>query len=181
MVSGMSAFHPFADMERRIIVVGMLRLWAVAPLAVLTACQSAPPADCKLALKQVHDCFQRFQGANDSRKMLLACLPFSPAEKISGAWVVGFEANSFHEGVKASSDLLRFELTRNPDPHDVRSANYATLVLDPKSGPALPLDGKLRALQVVFIGKREKFPITPPVHNIVVDQVLSTTIRAVAG
>jgi hypothetical protein len=113
--------------------------------------------------------------------VLLACFPFSKTERMSGAWVVGFETNSFYEGAKASADYLRFERTPNPDPGDVRVTHHATLVLEPKSGPALPDDGKLRVLQVDFIGRREKCPILPPDHTIIVDRILSATIREVSS
>jgi len=148
---------------------------------VLTGCHAARPPDCNLVAKQASGCIQRFEGARDERRMLLACFPFSEPVRIRGAWVSGFELNSFFEGAEASADLLRFELTPNPDPRDVRVTHHATLVMEPKSGPTLPDDGKVRVLQVDFIGRREICPILPPDHTIVVDRILSASIRGVAN
>ena len=160
----------------------MLRPSGLAFLAVLTGCHAARPPDCNLVAKQASGCIQRFEGARDERRMLLACFPFSEPVRIRGAWVSGFELNSFFEGAEASADLLRFELTPNPDPRDVRVSNYATLVFGPKAGPSLPPDdGKIRLLQVDLIGRRETCPILPPVHTIVVDRLLSASIRGVTA
>jgi hypothetical protein len=113
--------------------------------------------------------------------MLLACFPFSKSERMSGAWAVGWETNSFYEGGKASPDYLRFERTPNPDPRDARVTKHAKLFLAPKSGPVLPQDGKLRVLQIDFIGRRESCSIVPGEHDIVVDRIVSATLIGVTG
>jgi hypothetical protein len=159
----------------------MLRPWGLALLTILGGCHAAAPPDCDLVSKKASGCFRRFEGTHDDRKMLLTCFPFSEPERMRGAWVTGFELNSFYEGAKASADLVGPELTPNPDPRDVRVTRHATLVFAPRSGPTVPVDGKVRVLQVEFIGRRELCPILPPDHTIVVDRIVSASIRGVAN
>lgn len=157
----------------------MLRLWAVAALVALTACQSAPPPDCAVVSSRASDCFKRFEGTHDDRKMLLACFPFSEAQKISGAWIVGFELNAFYEGTKASPDLVKFVSTPSRHPSNAKLSDDATLVMGPEMGPRIPDDGKARVFQIGFVGRKEKCPILPPGHTIIVDKVLSAPLRGV--
>jgi hypothetical protein len=107
--------------------------------------------------------------------MLLACIPFSKPETIEGSWVVGFEANSFYEGEPASPVTLKRYLTLSLDKPDPPST-YAILVFNPD----VPVDGKLRAFQIRFVGRRAKCPVGPE-HEIVVDRVLSRTLKGVVG
>ena len=95
--------------------------------------------------------------------MLLACFPFSKPEKIAGAWYVGFETNVFVEGQEAKAG-------EPPDEGKLASLEY---------GSDLPNDGRLRALKVQFIGRRSECPMGLPDRMIVVDRMISRTVRFV--
>jgi hypothetical protein len=114
-------------------------------------------------------------GNSHDREMLLACFPFSKPETIRGAWVFGFEANSFYEGERASPDTLK-RYARPPNDKSVPAGSRATLVFNPD----VPVDGKLRVFQIDFVGRRAKCPVAPE-REIVVDRVLSSTLKGVVG
>ena len=149
-----------------------------APLVLVAACHSDPPNDCSLdpkrRLEKQLQCMEKF-GPGDDRKMLLACVPFSKPETIGGSWVFGFEANSFYEGEQASPEVLKRD-TAPPSDRRVSAASDTTLVFNPD----VPRDGKLRVFQIRFVGRRAACPIGPE-REIVVDRVLSSTLRGVIG
>jgi hypothetical protein len=123
---------------------------------LLMGCTSdpSPPQDCKMAEEQGLQCLERNAGKSD-RQALLACFPFSPPERISGAWVFGFETNQFYEGEKASAAHLT----------DSRSDT----ALDP--GLELGLDNRPRVYQVEFLGRRSKCDMGFPRNLILVERV----------
>ena len=102
-------------------------------------------------------------GDGHEREMLLACLPFSKPEEIGGTWYSGFELNAFYEGAKIDRPLPAL-------PGPVK----ASLEYDPH----LPNDGHLRVLQMQLIGRRSQCPISDSEHVIIVDRVISSTIKA---
>ena len=174
-LSGLSVRFPrIADTEPLTIVAGMWRNWVVASFAALAACHSRPPSDCAVALKQGLQCGKRV-GSGHDREMLLACFPFSKPERIGGAWVFGFEVNRFYEGERASADILKGDVPP-PSRKPVAAGNNTTLVFNSD----VPADGKLRMFQIDFVGRRAECPITPE-REIVVDRVLSRTLKGVVG
>jgi hypothetical protein len=96
--------------------------------------------------------------------MLLACFPFSKPETIKGAWYYGFETNVFLEGKHASPD------------RGFNSEGDTNLQYDPH----LPNDGQLRVLQIQLVGRRSQCPMGFPKHIIVVDRVISSSVKAVS-
>lgn len=122
---------------------------------------------------------QRFGSAQD-RQMLLACFPFSKPERMEGAWITGFETDSFYEGAKASPEYLKLETTPT-DLNDARTQHHATLIFGSQFSSNLPVDGKLRAIQLQIVARGEKCPILPPDHTIIVDRVISAKLEAIAG
>jgi hypothetical protein len=143
----------------------MWRSWAFASLATVAACQAAPPKDCTVAHKQAQECMGRFHSGQD-RQMLLGCFPFSKPEKIEGAWYYGFELNSFSEGARAT-------------PRDVAPPVGGDVSLE--YDPHLPIDGRVRVLQMQIVGRRSQCPMGLPDHIIVVDRVISSTVKAVSN
>ena len=161
-----------ADIRLLTIVDDMWRSLAVAPLVAAAACHSGPPSDCNVALKQGIQCMGR--AAGHDREALLACFPFSKPERMSGAWIYGFEANAFYEGGQASTEYLKRYSVPPSGSHWF--GNTPDLVFNPN----LPVDRRLRVFQIDFVGRRGKCPIGSH-GQIVVDRVLASTLRGVTG
>lgn len=126
-------------------------------VALCTGCGSSPdpPQNCKVAEKQAFQCLER-NGGKSHREMLLACLPFSKPERISGAWVFGFETNHFFEGEQASLE------------HKGRTS---TTKLEP--GLELGLDTRPKPYQVEVVGRRSQCDMGFPRNIILVDRVIA--------
>jgi hypothetical protein len=133
----------------------------IAAAVALTACQSGSAQDCKVRDQQAPQCLERFRGKSD-REILLGCFPFSQPQRISGAWVSGFETNEFYEGEQASPALI------NKETGDTE----------------LEIDGVGRAgphptvFQIEFIGWRSQCDMGLPHHIIIVDRVISKQDRS---
>lgn len=127
-------------------------------LALCTGCggNPDPPQDCKIAEKQAFQCLERNAGKSD-RELLLACFPFSKAERVTGAWVFGFETNYFFEGEQASLEHL--------------NGRTSTTELEP--GLELGLDTRPKPYQVEFVGRRSQCDMGFPRNIILVDRVIS--------
>ena len=143
----------------------MRGLWAIAGFVSLSACNAGPPSDCNVAIRHLNECVDRF-GPDRQREAVLACLPFSKPEKIEGAWYWGFELNAFVEGARASPRNL------TPPVNSDTSLEFYD--------PHLPVDGRVRVLQVQLIGRRSQCRLFPD-NWIVVDRMLSRTIRGVSN
>ena len=115
-----------------------------------------------------------FESGHD-REMVLACFPFSKPETIGGAWVFGFEANSFYEGERASLETVQ-KYVIPPTAKSLTAEKNTTLVFNPD----LPIDGKLRVFQIEFVGRRGMCPLGRE-REIVVDRVLSRTLKGAVG
>lgn len=89
--------------------------------------------------------------------MLLGCFPFSKPERITGAWVAGFETNEFYEGEPASASLV------NRRVGDTQLA----IEIPVRSGPFLQM------YQLDFVGRRSLCDMGFPKHIIVVDRIIS--------
>ena len=139
-------------------------LLVISALVALASCDASPPRDCSVAGKQALQCMSKFGNAHD-REMLLACFPFSKPERIEGAWYHGFELNAFYEGAHAPSAYQGL-------PGPVGTG----LEYDPN----LPVDGNVRVRQMELIGRRSQCSMGLPEHIIVVDRVISSTVKAVA-
>jgi hypothetical protein len=105
---------------------------------------------------------ERFEGQSD-RKLLLACLPFAPPERIAGAWVTGFETNEFYEGERAAPSLIH------------RNVGHTQLEIDEAKGPVEPTP---RLYQMEFVGRRSQCDGGFPRHTIIVDKIISKTESA---
>jgi len=123
----------------------------------MSSCTSPSSPDCT-HLNPIHtsQCFDQ-ERSKGERQMLLRCFPFSPPEKISGLWVVGFEKNDFFEGKAAptESDL---------------SKNSGTRLISDDSRPSE--SGIVKAFQVQLTGRRSicEFSKIDP-HLIIVDRI----------
>lgn len=108
------------------------------------------------------------KNAEGRHNVLLSCFPFSKPEKIKGAWYYGSETNAFVEGEQVQAG--------NHAP-PIASGNSTRLAYyDPK----LPNDGLLRVLQVELVGRRSECPMGYPNHVIVVEQMMTRTIKFVS-
>jgi hypothetical protein len=143
----------------------MVRGWLLAVFAALGACHADPPRDCSVVDSQARQCISEF-GSGDDREMLLACFPFSKPENIEGAWYFGFELNAFYEDMPAPT------VYRDPPGPADTSLEY---------DPHLPNDGNVRVLQMQVIGRRSQCPMGLPEHIILVDRVIASSVKAVAG
>lgn len=131
--------------------------------ATVAGCKASPPQDCSLAGRQVLQCMEDHIGSDD-RALLLACLPFSKPQRISGTWVYGFELNQFFSGQRASSQFLR----------SVESDTSLEVEDD------IPNDERRRVFQVDVIGRRSRCDMGVPKHVIVVDRVVSYSLAAIS-
>ena len=134
----------------------MLRGGYIAAALALAGCQSEKAPNCDLADLGVRQCVDQLGRAPD-REMLLTCLPFSPPERITGAWVVGFEANEFYEGQQASPALIN------------KRVGDTGLEIDERYwvGP------EPRVFQIELVGRRSRCDMGFPRHLIVVDRVIA--------
>lgn len=132
-------------------------------VAAFASCGASPPQGCSLDGKQVLKCAAEHDQDSEG-EMLVACLPFSKPQLITGAWVYGFEHNSFFSGKRASAKLLR-------------SFPIGT-ELEVKH--SIPDDGRLRVFQVEVIGRRSLCDMGFPKHIIVADRVLSQSLVAIS-
>lgn len=109
-----------------------------------------------------------------SREMELACFPYSAPNRMTGAWVTGFEVNTFYENMRASPEIFKGDIA----PHAGKPvvATDTELVME----NLIPTDGKLRVFQMVFIGRRAKCPIGLD-RKIVVERLLSRTLKGTLG
>jgi hypothetical protein len=129
---------------------------------ISAGCKPSPPRDCATARRKALQCLShRYPGGN--HEALLACFPFSKPERIEGAWVEGFEHNQFFEGQRASAAQLRSEA-------------YGTQL---ETDMPTPSDGRLRAIQVQFIGRRSLCDMGYSPNVIIVDRFMSSAIKAV--
>jgi len=131
-------------------------------VAVLSACGTHPPTDCKVVQDQARNCLKRF-GDRQVRESLLACFPFSKPEEINGAWYVGFELNDFAEGESPS---------RRATERAGSGAGTELWFVEPN----VPVDGKVRVLQMQLVGRRSECPMYPG-HIIIVDRVISRKLK----
>ena len=122
----------------------------------LAACRSGPPENCEVANQQGFECSERYRDRSD-RELFLACLPFSRAERIAGAWVTGFETNEFYEGQRASSSLIH------------KSIGHTQLIFAEQGSPV----PSTTVYQMEFVGRRSKCDMRFPRHHIIVDRVIS--------
>ena len=93
--------------------------------------------------------------------MLLGCFPFSQPQRISGAWVSGFETNEFYEGERASRSLINKQIGHT----ELEIGNVA------------PVGPYPTVFQMEFIGRRSQCDMGSPRHIIIVDQVISRQER----
>jgi hypothetical protein len=122
----------------------------------LAACQSGSAKDCNIPKEEGLRCLERYRCRSD-RELLLGCFPFSQPERISGAWVSGFETNEFYEGEKASPSLVN------------KRIGDTELELG-DDGPAGPYP---IVSDMVFLGRRSQCEMAPSRHIIIVDQIIS--------
>jgi hypothetical protein len=139
----------------------MVKLWTLVALMALGACNSGPPANCKVAGEQAMQCIERYSGKSDD-DMLPGCFPFSKPERIFGAWVSGFETNEFYEGEQASPALVN------------KHGGHTELELEDvgSTGP-FPV-----VFDMEFIGRRSQCDMGVPRHIILVDQLISRQERS---
>ena len=130
----------------------------MALVAFITAagCGQGAPQKCEVAKAQGFECLERHRGKSD-RQMLLGCFPFSPPERITGAWVHGFETNEFYEGDTASRELIN------------RAVGDTQLEVDGSE----QLGARLRVFQIDFVGRRSQCDMGFPRNIILVDRVSS--------
>ena len=140
--------------------------WLIAGMTLaLTGCDpgtpksddNGPPRDCETANKQAIQCTNRYS-YKDERGMLLGCFPFSKPERISGAWVIGFETNEFYEGERVARSLVGKRVGDTQLEIDIPLR---------RPGPYPQL------FQLDFIGRRSLCDMGFPHHIIVVDRILS--------
>ncbi len=136
-------------------------LWIAAAAALLCGCTGRKPHDCNG--DRILKCIQRLAAKSD-RELILACMPLSEQQKISGTWVFGFELNEFYEGTPPSRDAL------------AHHAGDTSLEPDPN----VPNDGRYRTFRVVFVGRRELCDGGVPRHTILIDRMLSSKLVAAA-
>lgn len=129
---------------------------AILALVTLSGCSVEPPQDCKVAFKQGFQCTERYRGKSD-REMLLACIPFTKPERITGAWVHGFETNEFYEGESASAALIGKRI--GDTELEIEGAD--------RLGPSR------RLFQMDFIGRRSRCDMGFPRHIIIVERIKS--------
>jgi len=111
------------------------------------------------------------KGSSD-RDFLQDCFGLGKSERIKGVWATGFEVNAFLEDARVTPDILRMFLGR-PTLETARKATEKSLVISSDA----PNDGKLRLFEVDFIGRRERCPPGPSYQGILVDRMLSKTIK----
>ena len=138
----------------------MMRAWVVAIAVVLSSCQSGAPQDCEVADAEALQCIERYRDKSD-REMLEGCYPFSPSERIAGAWVTGFEINEFYEGAQASADLVHKQV-----------GDTALEIESVKKRRPTPT-----IYQMEFLGRRSLCDMGFPRHVIVVDRVLRRDMK----
>jgi hypothetical protein len=139
--------------------------WLIAgTLLALTDCgpsssksDTATPRDCETAIKQSLPCSERYPDKNGPG-LLLGCFPFSEPERISGAWVIGFETNEFYEGEKVSASLINKRVGDTQLEIDIPLR---------RPGPFPQL------FQLNFIGRRSLCDMGFPHHIVVVDRIIS--------
>ena len=117
--------------------------------------QTGPPRDCETAFKQGMQCTERY--AKNGRDVLLGCFPFSEPERISGAWITGFETNEFYENERVSPSLVNKRV----------GDTQLEIEIPARPGPSLQL------YQVDFVGRRSLCYMGFPHHIIVVDRIIS--------
>jgi hypothetical protein len=125
-------------------------------VATLAGCSAKPPQDCEVAHRQTLQCIERYRGQSGAR-FLLGCYPFSEPERISGAWIAGFETNEFYEGARASPALM-----------NMRVGDTQLEVEGLPTGGPQPL-----LYQMEFFGRRSRCDMGFPRHIIVVQHIVS--------
>ena len=124
-------------------------------LPLLASCEPAR-VDCgRYETPATLSCMDKHE-AKGERAMLLACLPFSQPEKVSGVWVTGFERNAFFEGRHLADGSI---LTEDSDTELVAEE-------------AVRSNERYHALEVELTARRSVCPftkITP--HLIVADRM----------